>query len=93
MTFRRLGVPIVALAGAIFAGSVFLAPIAGASSETSGSTRQISASGTTSFNPAASAGDVGIEQPELGPGQAGLALRGQQRDEQPADRQQGQDQQ
>ncbi len=69
MTFRRLRVPIVALAGAIFAGSVFLAPIAGASSETSGSTRQISASGTTSFNPAASAGDVGIEQPELGPGQ------------------------
>lgn len=66
MTYRRLGIPILALAAAIVATSVATAPVAGASGA-SGSTRVVPLAGTTSYNPS-DEGNDGFGQPELGPG-------------------------
>jgi len=51
MTYRRLGIPIASLAAALVAGTVAVAPVAGASGSGSGQTRQVQSSGSTSFNP------------------------------------------
>ena len=67
MTYRRLGIPIVALAAAVFAGTVAVAP-AGASSSSTGQTRQVQASGSTSYNPTQDGVLAGVQQNELGPG-------------------------
>lgn len=64
MTYRRLGIPIVALAATIFGASVALAPAAGASSGAAGSTRAVVRTGTTSFVPTADGTDA-FGQPEL----------------------------
>ena len=64
MTYRRLGVPIVALAAAIIAGAVAVAPAAGSG----GSTRLVSSGGSTKYNPTADGLNAGFGQPELGPG-------------------------
>ena len=68
MTYRRLGIPILALAAAIVAASLAFVPAAGAGGA-GGSTRQVASSGTTSYNPTADGTD-GFGQPELGPGTA-----------------------
>jgi hypothetical protein len=52
MTYRRLGIPILALAAALVAASVAVAPVAG-STGSAGSTRVVPSSGTTTFNPTA----------------------------------------
>jgi hypothetical protein len=67
MTYRRLGIPIVALAATIFAASVVLAPAAGASSGSAGVNRVITPSGSTSYSPSADGDGSGLTQ-ELGPG-------------------------
>src|SRR5262245_42718234 len=66
MTYRRLGIPIVALAAALVAGSVAVAPVAG-STGAAGSTTVVPLSGTTSFNPTADC-TGGVGQQEIGPG-------------------------
>ena len=68
MIYRRLGIPIVALAAALFAGTVAVAPVAGASGSSSGQTRQVAAGGSTSYNPTQDGVDSGLQQNELGPG-------------------------
>src|SRR5215471_16808420 len=67
MTYRRLGIPILALAAAVVAGAVAVAPVAG-SAGASGSTRLVSSGGSTAYNPTADGTDAGFGQPELGPG-------------------------
>ena len=68
MKFRRFAVPVLGLAAALVAGAVGIAPVAGATLSAGGQTRVISQGGTTSYNPAPDGADVGLEQPELGPG-------------------------
>jgi len=67
MTYRRLAIPIIALAASIFASSAAVVPAAG-SSGAGGSTRQVAKSGTTTFRPSPSAADSSPLQRELGPG-------------------------
>jgi hypothetical protein len=67
MTYRRLAIPIVALAASIFAASVAVVPAAG-SSGAAGATRQVAKSGVTSFRPSPSASESSPLQRELGPG-------------------------
>src|SRR5215831_6527088 len=67
MIYRKLGIPFVALVTTIFAGTVAVAPVAGAVSGV-GSTRQVPSAGTTSYSPTADGTDAGFGQPELGPG-------------------------
>jgi len=67
MIYRKLGIPFVALVTTIFAGTVAVAPVAGAVSGV-GSTRPVPSAGTTSFSPTADGADAGFGQPELGPG-------------------------
>src|SRR5260370_18988050 len=57
---------------AVVAGTFALAPAAVPASG-NGDTRQIPASGVTSFNPTPSGVDNGLQQPELGPVQADSA--------------------
>lgn len=52
---------------AVLASAISVAP-AGVSAATGGTTRQIAASGLTSFGPGGTQTDNGIQQPELGPG-------------------------
>jgi len=68
MTYRRLGLPIFALAASIVAASVAIVPAAGASGGGNGVTRQVSSSGSTSYSPTPTGADTGIQHPELGPG-------------------------
>src|SRR5215470_12294825 len=68
MTYRRLGIPIVALAATIFAASVALAPAAGASSGAAGTTRLVSRTGTTTFTPVADGTDAFGQQELPGSG-------------------------
>ena len=72
MTYRRFGIPILALAASIFAGSVAIAPVAGASTGSGGVTRQIAAVGSTAFNPASDGSDSGLQELKL-PAAAGNA--------------------
>jgi hypothetical protein len=67
MSRRQLGIPIVALAAAIFAATVAITPVAG-SGGAAGSTRPVPSGGTTSYSPTADGVDGGFGQPELGPG-------------------------
>ena len=66
MTYRKLGISVVALITAIFAGTVAVAPVASASGG-AGSTRPVPSAGTTSYSPTADGADAGFGQPELGP--------------------------
>src|SRR3989442_11708835 len=68
MTYGKLGLPLCVLAALIFAASVAVVPVAGASGTGNGVTRQISASGSTSYSPRPSGVDTGIRQREIGPG-------------------------
>jgi hypothetical protein len=67
MTYRKLGIPFVALVTTIFAGTVAMPPLAGAVSGV-GSTRPVPSAGTTSYSPTADGADAGFGQPELGLG-------------------------
>jgi len=67
MTYRRLAVPITALAATLFAASIAIVPAAGAAA---GATRSVSASGSASYRPAPSADQLGLQPSELGPGLA-----------------------
>src|SRR5262245_59355153 len=69
MTYRRFATPITALATTIFAASLAIVPAAGATGA-AGATRSISASGSTSYQPAPGADQLGIQPSELGPGLA-----------------------
>ena len=69
MTYRKLGISVVALVTAIFAGTVAVAPVAGASGG-AGSTRLVPSAGTTSYSPTADGADAGFGQPELGGNEA-----------------------
>ena len=67
MTYRKLGIPIVALAGSIVASMVAMAPAAG-STDPTGLTRYVSAAGASGDAAAPSGPDSIVEQPEVGPG-------------------------
>jgi len=71
MTYRRLGLPVLTLAASIVAASIAIVPAAGASGGGNGVTRQVSASGTTSYRPTPTGVDAGTQNPEVGPGLSG----------------------
>jgi hypothetical protein len=70
MTYRKFRNLFVALVAAIFAGTVAVAPVAGAVTGAVsgvGSTRPVPSAGTTSYSPTADGADPGFGQP-VGPG-------------------------
>ena len=66
MTYRRLAIPILALAASLVAGAVAIAPAAGASGSQGGETRIISASGTTTFSPTPTGADADLQAADFG---------------------------
>lgn len=59
--YRRLGLPVFALAAVVFGASVALAPAAGASTGIAGITRQVGASGTAGFVDAAASAPGSVD--------------------------------
>ena len=68
MTHRRLRIPILAFSASLVAATVAVAPASGSAGGATGTTRQVAAAVTTSYNPNTAAGEV-----ELGPSVAEVA--------------------